>query len=306
MEKNSSLKVVRSQIISCSRRTDVPAFYMNRLEKAIEEENIEVRNPFNNKISRVSLKPQDVAGFVLWSKNFKNFLKKWSIFEKYRAKNTLISNNKIPVYFHFTRNSIVKILEPLSPSLEESFSQLEELVKLTSPTHIMWRFDPIVFWKEDGVLNNNIKDFKEIASHFSDAGVKRCTFSFTSYYRKVERRMKKYSFDYYKPNLTEMIKTTNKLKEIASKYNIKLYACCNPNLLKIPQIFQAHCIDAPYLSKLWNVKLSLAKDSGQRKACGCNKSRDIGGYGKKWKCHHGCLYCYANPNNEIYEKAFFK
>jgi hypothetical protein len=53
--------------------------------------------------------------------------------------------------------------------------------------------------------------------------------------------------------------------------NIKIYACCNPNLLEIPQIFQAQCIDGKYLSKLWKIKLSQDKDSVQREACGCKK-----------------------------------
>jgi len=67
--------------------------------------------------------------------------------------------------------------------------------------NIMWRFDPIVFLKEDSVLVNNLGDFKEIASYFADAGVRRCTISFANYYGKVERRMKKYSFNYYKPSI---------------------------------------------------------------------------------------------------------
>lgn len=293
------------QIISFSRRTDGIAFYMIRLERAIEKEVINVRNPINKKVSKVSLNPRDVAGFVLWSKDFHNFLKKGDIFSKY-IPSTLSSNKMIPVYFHFTRNSIVKVLEPLAPSLEKSFSQLDELIKIISPDHIMWRFDPIVFWKEDGVLFNNLSDFKEIAVHFADAGVRRCTISFVTYYAKVERRMKKYSFDYYKPTLKEIIKTTKELIEIANQYKIKIYACCNPDLLKIPKIFQAHCIDGNYLSKLWNVKLSLANDSGQRNTCGCTKSRDIGGYDKEWECHHGCLYCYANPNHKVYEKTILK
>ncbi|MFX1502108.1 MAG: DUF1848 family protein [Promethearchaeota archaeon] len=293
------------QIISFSRRTDGIAFYFDRLEKAIEEEIIDVRNPINKKVSQVSLKPRDVAGFVLWSKDFQNLLQKWHIFSKY-IPSTLSSNKIIPVYLHFTRNSIVKVIEPFAPSLERSFSQLNEITEIISPDHIMWRFDPIVFWKEDNVLFNNISDFKEIASQFASAGVRRCTISFVTYYAKVESRMKKYFFNYYKPTLKEIIKTTKELLEIANQYKFKIYACCNPDLLKISQILQAHCIDGNYLSKLWKVKLSLAKDSGQREACGCTKSRDIGGYDKEWKCNHGCLYCYANPCSKAYENAFHK
>ncbi|MFX1297310.1 MAG: DUF1848 family protein [Promethearchaeota archaeon] len=294
------------QIISFSRRTDGVAFYMNRLEKAIEKEIINVRNPFNKKISQVSLKPHDVAGFVLWSKDFHNFIKKWEIFLKYTPTSTLISNKTIPVYFQFTRNSLVKVLEPNTPTLEKSFSQLDELIEITSSDHIMWRFDPIVFWEEDRVLVNNLKDFKEIALYFANVGVQKCTISFATYYKKVEQRMKKVSFNYYKPSIKDMIKTANELVNIADQYKIKIYACCNPDLLKIHKISQAHCISGNFLSKLWNVKLSLAKDSGQRETCGCTKSRDIGGYNKEWECHHGCLYCYANPNYKAYEKVLLK
>ncbi|MHA1146680.1 MAG: DUF1848 family protein [Promethearchaeota archaeon] len=289
------------QIISFSRRTDGIAFYMDRLEKAIKEEIIEVRNPFNNRISKVSLKPQDVAGFVLWSKDFQNFLNKWEIFQKYIPKDRIITNNNIPVFFQFTRNSIIKRLEPLTPSLDKSFAQLDELVELTSSAHIMWRFDPIIFWKEDDVLFNNTRDFKEIALYFANAGVRRCTISFVTYYAKVERRMKKYLFNYYKPSLKEIIKTTEELIKIAKQFKIKIFVCCNPDLLKIQKLSQAHCIDGNYLSKLWDVKLSIAKDPGQRESCGCTKSRDIGGYNKEWECHHGCLYCYANPNYRAYD-----
>ena len=290
------------QIISYSRRTDGIAFYIDRLKKAIEDEMIDVQNPFNKKISQVSLKPNDVAGFVLWSKDFQNLLENWDIFLKY-IPNTLISANKIiPIYLQFTRNSIAKVLEPYAPSLEKSFSQIDELVEIASSDHIMWRFDPIVFWKEDDILVNNLDDFEEIASHFASVGVKKCTISFVTYYAKVEQRMKKNSFNFNKISGREMINTVKNLVSIANKYKIKIYACCNPDLLNTSEIFPAHCIDGNYLSKLWNVKLSKAKDSGQRESCGCTKSRDIGGYNKEWKCHFGCLYCYVNPDHQIYER----
>lgn len=59
--------IIKSPIISCSRRTDIPAFLMDWVIERINIGFVDVINPFNRKqISRVSLNPEDVKCWVWW------------------------------------------------------------------------------------------------------------------------------------------------------------------------------------------------------------------------------------------------
>ena len=59
IEANFSNSIVKSPIISCSRRTDIPAFLMDWVIEKIKLGYVDVVNPFNQKqISKVSLKPE--------------------------------------------------------------------------------------------------------------------------------------------------------------------------------------------------------------------------------------------------------
>ncbi len=55
------MNIVKSSIISCSHRTDIPAFLMDWVLENIKIGYVDVMNPFNRKQnSRISLKPEDV------------------------------------------------------------------------------------------------------------------------------------------------------------------------------------------------------------------------------------------------------
>jgi Domain of unknown function (DUF1848) len=61
-------------IISASYKTDIPTFYgdwfLNRLQAGF----CKTLNPYNRQVLRVSLTPDDVNGFVFWTKNVGPFL----------------------------------------------------------------------------------------------------------------------------------------------------------------------------------------------------------------------------------------
>ncbi|MDF0589779.1 DUF1848 family protein [Candidatus Methanocrinis natronophilus] len=62
-------------IISASYRTDIPAFYGDWFERRLEAGYCSVANPYNSRqVRRVSLRPEDVEGFVFWTRNLGPFM----------------------------------------------------------------------------------------------------------------------------------------------------------------------------------------------------------------------------------------
>jgi hypothetical protein len=55
-----------SRVISASRRTDIPAFYSDWLVNRLQAGYVYVKNPFSQRVSRVSLKPEDVSAIFFW------------------------------------------------------------------------------------------------------------------------------------------------------------------------------------------------------------------------------------------------
>jgi hypothetical protein len=285
------IKIVKSPIISCSRRTDIPAFLMDWVIDKIQIGYADVVNPFNRKqVSRVSLKPEDVRCWVWWSKNFKAWIKTYE-------KNKQIFKSYKGHYFQFTINSPSKLEQNLDISLEDRFDQLKWIIDEFGSNAVSFRFDPIILYKKqnENGIRNNLDRFEYIIENVSALGLKEMIFSFATIYTKVNNRMKKRGFIPIDPTFKKKREILNKLLEICNIYEIHMKACCQPDLLEINGIEQAHCIDANKIEQIIEEKISKVKDTGQRKGCGCFKSKDIGGYTGIFLCKHNCAYCYASP-----------
>ena len=273
-------------VVSASRRTDIPAYYWDWFLSRIESGCVEVTNPFNRtQVKRVSLKPEDVAWIILWSRNFHSFLKSHQKLRDYQ------------LFFHFTilpHTFLEKSVIPIANAVK----QVQQLVDLFGVDRIIWRYDPMVLWSENGVTksNHDITQFEYLAKTFSTFGLDKCFFSFAHPYSKFINRFKsKYPLlQIYTPGFDEKQTILNDMLEIGRSSGITFYSCCNDSLLNVAGIKKGSCIDGRFLNNLSSEhKVSIAK-TALRPDCGCTKSIDIGDYLTQ-PCPSGCIYCYANP-----------
>src|SRR5213079_3491550 len=61
-------------IVSASYRTDIPAFYSGWLLRRLAAGYCRVANPYGGGAYEVSLRPEAVDGFVLWTRNLRPLL----------------------------------------------------------------------------------------------------------------------------------------------------------------------------------------------------------------------------------------
>ncbi len=281
-------------ILSASRRTDIPAFYMPWFMGQIRKESFEVTNPFNQRVSCVPATPDRVHTIVFWSKNFGPFLAK--------SYGEQLLKQGYHLFFNFTINSDCTNLEPNVPPLRKRLDQLEHLCQRFGPDTINWRFDPLCFFKTGvGPLQDNLPDFSGIAEKAAEYGIVRCITSFMDHYPKIRRRLStRPGFEFIDPTLEKKIEIVRGMEKELAAGNIHLSVCCEKDLLEAfprsSSVTGSSCIPGGFIHKLFGGRLSLKKDAGQRvkAGCGCTLSTDIGSY-RLQPCYHNCLFCYANP-----------
>lgn len=291
---NSTPKIV----ISASRRTDIPAFYMPWFMAQINRGFFEVVNPFNQRVSIVPATVDRVHTIVFWSKNFGPFIDK--------GYGSQLQERGYHLFFNFTINSDNPDLEPGVPPLNQRLGQLAHLCDTYGPRAVNWRFDPLCFYMtEQGVLRDNLNDFSVIADHAAKSKISRCITSFMDHYPKIRRRLfSRPGFEFIDPPLSAKVKTILQMETQLADLKIRLSTCCEKDLIQaLPgtsSVRPSACIPNDVLMELYPGHVSLRRDPGQRlkAGCGCRLSSDIGSYNRQ-PCYHNCLFCYANPTSEL-------
>lgn len=272
----------RIMILSVSRRTDVPAFYgewfLNRLKEGV----VCVRNPMNSRqISRVELTPGRIEAIVFWTKNpAESFLEKLNTIEErgYRF------------YFQFTLTPYGADIEPGLPLKKEICGRFRRLARQIGRDKVVWRYDPILFndtWTPDE-HRRRFAAYAETLAGSSDT----CVISFLDVYPAIRKRLT--AAGIRDPSPEQIKETASALAETAAVFGLRMETCAETVDLESAGIAHGRCIDPQRIARLTGRPFSFRKDKGQRPACGCAESLDIGTYGT---CPHGCLYCYARRND---------
>ncbi len=267
-------------IISASYKTDIPAFYGEWFENRIKAGYVDVRNPFNNRLSRISLHPDDIEGFVFWTRNIGPFLPR---LEK-------LIGDRFPFYVQYTITGYPRLLENSVPDREISLERFKEIVSRYGPRSAIWRYDPVVI-SSVTPENFHLETFEHLSSELRGA-TDEVVVSFVQFYRKTKKNLatlkKTEDLSVFDPTLAQKKTLLAKLRDIAARNDQKLTLCTQPDLVT-DAISGAACIDSARLG------LERRKVQGNRKGCLCAAARDIGAYDT---CPHGCVYCYAVSKSE--------
>ncbi|NLB89365.1 MAG: DUF1848 domain-containing protein, partial [Syntrophomonadaceae bacterium] len=263
-------------ILSVSRRTDIPAFYLDWFFKRISEGYALVRNPMNyRQVSRVVLNPEPIDCIVFWTKDPSQIIDKLDLLKDYHY------------YFQITITPYDRTIEKNLPSKNEVINSFKKLSEAIGSEKVIWRYDPIII-NNELTIDYHVKHFESLASQLHDY-TNKCIISFLDIYRKTERNMKGIGFDIIGEDVMKAIGA--RLVLIGEKYDIKLETCCELVDLSAVGIKHAKCIDDELISKIIGQEIEIPKDKNQREVCGCVSSIDIGAYNT---CSHKCIYCYAN------------
>jgi hypothetical protein len=265
-------------IYSASRRTDLPAFFPDYLEDRIA-------------------RSRKLEAMVFWTKDVRNLA---------RRPKLAAAMERIPCLVQFTATGLAgSAWEPGTPPLKEQLTEIAELGRRLPQGAVVWRFDPIMPAAGDDLaekaINRLLDRFRRLLAILAKSlgGLEGVTVSFPDPYRMAAARAIASGLTWpvfsgeSKLHILEALVGEFSIGAGGGAAAFPVRLCCEPELAGFPGTAADACVDGVLLERLYGLPLSRTpRDPGQRRACNCVKSTDIGSYGMP--CGHGCLYCYAN------------
>lgn len=293
-------KEIFPKVLSASRATDLPAFFADWFMERLREGFCEWQNPFNAN-QRQTVNFRDAKAIVFWSKNPAPLI-------PYLDEIAASGKN---FYFQFTLNNYES--EGLEREVPELEKRLDAFSYLATRYPVIWRYDPVVVGGSL-TIRRHLRILEDLIKRVGNLTPK-LVFSFVDIYGRVGSSLRRFNGDFRAPSLDEAREFSARLAELRDKLapNLKLATCAEADIdFKSMGIEKNSCIDPELINKIcgeeiYPIKLSLTgnyyeKDKGQRDACGCAPSKDIGSY-RRHPCRHHCAYCYAGHSRGKIKKG---
>lgn len=294
-------------IISASRVSDIPAFHGEWFMRRLRSGWLIRVNPFTGQPVYLSLARMRAA--VFWTKYPRPF---FPVLPE-------LDRRGITYYFHFTLNDYEEEgLEPSLPVLAERVAAFRELARRIGPERVIWRFDPLILTSRLQVpqlLSRLIRLGDAVAE-----STRKLVISFVDVARYRSRwggEAGRFNLREFTP--PEMEAAAAGLADWNHRRKLEISACAEDCDLQAWGIRPNRCVDDELLRRLAPGDAVLQnfltpevpgrrsgqkppadglagrlahplRDRGQRRACGCIVSQDIGRAGT---CGFACVYCYA-------------
>jgi len=267
-------------ILSASRRTDLPAFYAEWFMNRVRAGFCQVPNPLRrSQVTRVSLDPAEVDAIVFWTRNPLPLLPHLEELDQ----------RGLRYVFLMTVLGYPSALDPGCLPLEPAVEAFQRLAGCLGPERVAWRYDPVLL-SPATPADWHRRRFADLARRL-EGYTCRCQLSLVDLYPKIRPRLRDLEgTDHHfgtNPMDEELLRD---LADLARQHGIEPQSCAETRDLRPCGIAAGRCIDADLLNRLFKTRVPTRKDPGQRTACGCATSRDIGMYDS---CPAGCAYCYA-------------
>ncbi|MDR3358435.1 MAG: DUF1848 domain-containing protein [Desulfovibrio sp.] len=288
-------------VISASRATDLPAFHADWFMDRLRRGACVWVNPFNRK-QKILVSFEKCRVIVFWSKNPAPILPHLDE----------IADRGISFYFQFTLNDYAgEGLEPRVPPLSRRIETFLRLSEHIGRERVIWRFDPVLTadaLPPDEVLRRIDALARRLCAHTT-----KLVFSFVDIaaYARVAANLARVCPSAREAAPEERLRFARQLAALNKTWprRLALATCAEADDFARLGIIKNRCVDGELIGALcrgdkeilWEYgagpgqaspagRKGGRKDKGQRAACGCALSKDIGFYNS---CRHYCAYCYA-------------
>jgi hypothetical protein len=293
-------------IISASRRTDIPAFYSRWLINRLRAGFCLVPNPFNpGQVARVELGADNVEAIVFWTRNPRPL---YPFLDE-------LDGRGYRYYFQYTLLDYPRIIDQHTPPATAALETFRRLADRLGPQRLIWRYDPIVL-SEITPPDFHRQTYTRLAEALRGSTT-RSVISLLDRYPKIAGRLGQMEregaplLSWNEPPLPKEMPIHEQwapaeipdwlagllrdLSQIALANEMEMVSCAEPLDLRPYGIRPGKCVDDDLIFQVFGLQVSPTKDPGQRPACGCAVSKDIGMYDT---CLFGCRYCYATGSFE--------